>query len=81
MDGEAVKLISDAEGVLLGVIEGAVLVLSELLKNQNHSFILKTIAVPRVAFEINWNCNCRDCDHCENHKNKYDCFCIFAPRV
>ena len=53
MDGEAVKLISDAEGILLGVIEGAVLVLSELLKNQNHSFILKTIAVPRMAFELN----------------------------
>ena len=53
MDGEAVKLISDAEGVLLGVIEGAVLVLSELLKNQNHFFIPRTIAVRRVAFELN----------------------------
>lgn len=80
-NGEAVKLVSDAKDVLLGVIDGAIPELSELSKNKNHSFIPKTSDLPRVDFEINWNRNCRDCDHREYHKSKYDCFCTFAPRA
>ena len=38
-DGEAVTLISDAEDVSLGIINSAVLELSELFKNENYCYI------------------------------------------
>ena len=79
-DDEAVKLVSGAKDVLLGVIGEAVSELLELFINKNYSFILKTSALPRVAFEINRNCNCRNCDHCKDHKSKHDCFRTFIPR-
>lgn len=72
---------TDAEDHLLGVIGGALSELSERFENENHSFILKTSALPRVDFEINWNRNRRDCDHRKDYERKYDCFCTFAPCV
>ena len=58
-DGVIVRLVSEAEVVLLGVIDGAASEVPELFDNEIHSFIPIICLSPRVDIKRDWN---RDCN-------------------